>query len=119
MDFYTKTIHYVADSRGGWYYGTPLAQDAFQQRRPMQILVHPIWWREEATAPLTTLHDFEARRQATIQSEMGANSTIYRPRPTQKMATNGLAQNNHGLPPKSVKPLPTIPVLRNGVGKAA
>ena len=81
MNFYTKTLHYVADSRGGWHYGHPLAQTAFRERRPMQILVHPIWWRQEASTLLGTLHDFEDRRIATLQRYMADNSTVYRPRP--------------------------------------
>lgn len=97
MDLYTKRLHYVADSRGGWHYGTPLAQPAFAQRRPMQILVHPIWWGEEATPPLQTLHNFEEQRRREIARQMAANSTVYRPQaaqtPTQAEPKNGSALN--------------------------
>lgn len=87
MDFYTKTIHYVADSRGGWHYGTPMDQPAFRDRHPMQILVHPIWWRDAAVPALQTLHDFEDRRTAELARNMAANSTIYRPRPRPQTQT--------------------------------
>ena len=93
MDFYTKTLHYVADSRGGWHYGDPLNQPAFHQRRPMQILVHPIWWRTHPTAPLQTLHDYEDRRAAALERSMAANSTLYRPRSAPLPDPTGLNGN--------------------------
>ncbi|MBP7963260.1 MAG: hypothetical protein KBG20_14140 [Caldilineaceae bacterium] len=107
MDFYTKTIHYVADSRGGWHYGHPLEQPAFQERRPMQILVHPIWWRDEVAPPLQTLHDFEDRRAAELMKNMAANSTIYRPRPLVQAVPALLQPEMNGQRPPEI-------AIRNG-----
>lgn len=85
MDFYTKSMHYVADSRGIWRFGHPLDQAAFAQRRPMQILVHPIWWRDEVVAPLRTLHEYEDRRAGELEKYMTENSTVYQPRSASAM----------------------------------
>ena len=38
---------YVSDSRGLWRYGHPFDQEAFKKKDPMQILIHPIWWKKE------------------------------------------------------------------------
>ena len=37
-------VAYISDSTGRWRYGHPLASQAFQMRKPIQLLTHPIWW---------------------------------------------------------------------------
>lgn len=44
---FLKEFKYISDSRGLWRYGHPLDQEAFKEKKPMQILIHPIWWKKE------------------------------------------------------------------------
>jgi hypothetical protein len=40
-------VAYISDSTGRWRYGEPLASNAFNARKPIQLLTHPIWWFQE------------------------------------------------------------------------
>ena len=40
-------LAYISDSTGRWRYGHPLESEAFNTRKPMQLLTHPIWWIQE------------------------------------------------------------------------
>jgi len=80
MQRFTREIDYLADSRGRWRYGEPLDSVAFVARNPLHLLVHPIWWREEAVAPLQTVYDFIDRRSRSLELSVAANSTVYRTR---------------------------------------
>lgn len=77
LPLFTRCIHYLADSRGLWRYGQPLDSPAFLAGKPLHLLIHPIWWRDEETAPAQTLNDFIARRSREIESSVAANSTVY------------------------------------------
>jgi hypothetical protein len=45
-------LEYISDSTGQWRYGHPYKTKAFQNRKPMQLLIHPIWWtRERSNSP--------------------------------------------------------------------
>jgi hypothetical protein len=37
-------VAYISDSTGRWRYGHPLESGAFQARKPIHLLTHPIWW---------------------------------------------------------------------------
>lgn len=37
-------VAYISDSTGRWRYGHPLESEAFQARKPIHLLTHPIWW---------------------------------------------------------------------------
>lgn len=78
MEAFTKRIKYFSDSQGAFRFGHPVDSETFQQKRPIQILIHPIWWGDEAKAPLETLRGFIASR--TQQSEMDAalNCKVFR-----------------------------------------
>jgi len=77
MPLFSRSITYLADSRGLWRYGEPLDSPAFLDGRPLHLLVHPIWWRDEEMAPSQTLSDFIARRTRSIELSVAANSTVY------------------------------------------
>lgn len=79
LPLFTRRIHYLADSRGLWRYGEPLDSAAFLAGKPLHLLVHPIWWREEEATPAQTLNDFIDRRSRQIESSVAANSTVYQP----------------------------------------
>ena len=78
MAAFTKDILYRSDSRGCWRYGHPLESEAFQNRLPMQILIHPIWWRSAPLEPLEVLHELIEKRKVEVETEVARNCTIYR-----------------------------------------
>ena len=50
---------YYSDSQGRWRFGHPLVSDAYKQKKPMQILTHPIWWHNKtAESPVERLKTF-------------------------------------------------------------
>lgn len=49
--FLRNQLAYISDSTGRWRYGHPLASEAFQLSRPIQLLTHPIWWVQDGEAP--------------------------------------------------------------------
>lgn len=75
--FFTD-IAYVADSRGSFRYGHPLDHAAFTDRRALQLLTHPIWWREaEVADKMVILSDFLDERARVLQQETIANCIPY------------------------------------------
>ena len=48
-------VAYISDSTGRWRYGQPLESEAFKQRKPIQLLTHPIWWYQEGETPIQKL----------------------------------------------------------------
>jgi hypothetical protein len=78
MEPYTKRIHYVSDSQGSWRHGAPLDSDAFLSGRPMQLLVHPIWWQETEKGPYETLVDYRNARLSSLETAIARNCKVYR-----------------------------------------
>jgi len=78
MDRFTKDIFYLSDSRGRWTHGTPLECDALKNRKPMQLLTHPIWWDDVPLPPLETLQAFVARHKDGVEMSLAQNNTVYR-----------------------------------------
>ena len=58
LPIYTKNITYCSDSTGEWRFGHPLDLQATTERRPLQLLVHPIWWQGTSQSPEETLDMF-------------------------------------------------------------
>jgi hypothetical protein len=48
-------VAYISDSTGRWRYGHPLESEAFNTRKPIQLLTHPIWWVQEGETPAQKL----------------------------------------------------------------
>jgi len=48
-------VAYISDSTGRWRYGHPLESEAFNTRKPIQLLTHPIWWVQEGETPAEKL----------------------------------------------------------------
>jgi hypothetical protein len=44
-------VAYISDSTGRWRYGQPLDSKAFKERKPIQLLTHPVWWVQEGETP--------------------------------------------------------------------
>ncbi len=78
MAEFVQRIKYLADSRGQWRYGQPGAAEEFLQRKPMHILVHPIWWTERKEESLGKLLRFIEEDRAELQRQLAANCMVYR-----------------------------------------
>ncbi len=75
---FTSDIKYCSDSTGKWRYGSPLEQEAFVQKRPLHILVHPIWWNESPTANYPTLLKFVDEKMRKVEASLSNNCTVFR-----------------------------------------
>ncbi len=75
---FTKNIGYCSDSRGAWHYGSPLESNAFEARKALQLLTHPIWWTQEnPVSPQQSVAEFIRNRQAVLGQEAERNCTAY------------------------------------------
>jgi hypothetical protein len=74
LPIYTKEITYCSDSTGKWRFGHPLDLQATAERRPIQLLVHPIWWQSTNQSPQETLDMFlrqsRQRRETDLTHSM-------------------------------------------------
>jgi len=77
MALFNRRMAYYADSTGRWRFGHPLGSEAFAQRRPMQLLIHPIWWNETPLSPARALDDFVEERIACLDESLALNCKSY------------------------------------------
>jgi len=54
--FLTK-IKYFSDGWGDWRYGHPLESKEVEERRPLHLSFHPVWWNERKVPPLVALNE--------------------------------------------------------------
>ena len=80
MARFMKDMKYCSDSRGEWRYGDPISQPEFQARKPMQILIHPLWWADTFSDASQTLAIWRDGHAESIEDSMEANCAIYRKR---------------------------------------
>lgn len=78
LPLFTRDITYRSDSRGLWANGHPLESETWHARKPMHILVHPIWWRSDPSEPIDTLHDFSQRMHDSQELEIARNCKVFR-----------------------------------------
>lgn len=78
MEAFTKRIKYFSDSQGAFRFGHPMESETFQQRRPIQILIHPIWWGETPTAPLESLRGLLSARRERAELDTALNCKVFR-----------------------------------------
>jgi hypothetical protein len=78
MEVFTKRIKYFSDSQGAFRYGHPLDSEEFRARKPIQILIHPIWWGDSETPPLERLRSFLASRNAQAEVDTAVNCKVMR-----------------------------------------
>jgi hypothetical protein len=69
---------YFSDSRGEWRDGHPLESVAFAARRPLHVLVHPVWYADPPRSALESLESFIDRRQAASRRRLAENCAPYR-----------------------------------------
>lgn len=65
-------IAYLSDSTGRWRYGHPLDSEAFQSRKPFQLLTHPVWWVQEGETPAQKLKAWLYEDYLSCQDELAA-----------------------------------------------
>jgi hypothetical protein len=74
---YFREMEYCSDSRGAFHHGEPFDREAFQRRKPFQLLLHPIWWmRHEDTPPAAALEEFLGELASKNEGRMTANSSL-------------------------------------------
>ena len=78
LPMFTRDITYRSDSRGQWASGHPLESETWEARKPMHILVHPIWWRSDPSEPIETLNEFSQRMHDSQQLEIARNCKVFR-----------------------------------------
>jgi len=78
MPMFNQAMTYRSDSRREWKFGDPSQSAAFEQGKPLQILVHPVWWNEQPIAPLEALWDLLDRKMELLERSFADNCTIYR-----------------------------------------
>jgi hypothetical protein len=60
-------IAYISDSNGKWRFGHPLDSEAFNMRKPIQLLTHPVWWIPQCDSK-------EGKLQSVLASQRDSNS---------------------------------------------
>lgn len=85
---YFREMAYLSDSGGSFKYGHPLASPAFQERRPIHLLLHPIWWVSVGATPSEKLRKWQAELHELLDEETALNCTTYE----RQGARGGLAQ---------------------------
>lgn len=78
LPLFTKEIHYCSDSRGEWRHGNPLETEAFRNRKPLHVLIHPVWWCREITTPLDVLTKLQESKRERLECSFRENCTVYR-----------------------------------------
>lgn len=78
QSLYCGQTQYYSDSQGAFRYGHPLESEAFRQRQSIHLLIHPVWWVTDETAPLDILGRFLDERVRRFQAHMAANCKPYR-----------------------------------------
>ncbi len=69
---------FFTDSPAGWEPGDPAESAAFQERRPLEIAVHPIWWNRHPTSPYETLLDYADRSKRRLENSIAGNEAARR-----------------------------------------
>ena len=61
-------IEYISDSTGAWRHDHPLSSQAFQSKRSMQLVTHPLWWMMSGQTSQEKFGSFIAeRRTETVE----------------------------------------------------
>ncbi len=76
--FFTD-MGYCSDSRGGWRHGAPLEHAAVAEDRALQLLTHPIWWRDPPAEPAARLTRFLNERMRVLDEELAVQSDVHTP----------------------------------------
>lgn len=78
MPLYTKDMKYVSDSTGKWRYGFPTKIEEFKSRRPLHILTHPIWWKENSLSEHEALDNWINKKSSELKISLAANCSVFK-----------------------------------------
>lgn len=73
MPAYFEHVGYCTDSEGRWRYHHPLAHPAIAAGAGLHLVIHPIWWTDEAVGSVAKIEAFLAGRGAALRQAAGAN----------------------------------------------
>ncbi|MBK8195089.1 MAG: hypothetical protein IPK76_18450 [Lewinellaceae bacterium] len=75
---YFRDIKYFADSTGIWRFGHPFDSAEFKERRPLHILIHPVWWMLEGEQNLDKLRTFYDQKVESLKTDFSNNCIPFR-----------------------------------------
>ncbi len=78
MPLYTRNIKYCSDSTGNWRHGSPEDLEEFKQKKPLQILTHPIWWNSDSVPAYDTLKNLVNRKNEEFKISLAQNCKVFR-----------------------------------------
>lgn len=78
MPIYSKKIKYISDSTGQWKFGSPIELAEFRQKKPLHILVHPVWWSPRSLSAYETLLKMAQKKNYELEKSIARNCKIYR-----------------------------------------
>jgi UDP-GlcNAc3NAcA epimerase len=78
MPLFTRRIHYLSDSGGHWRFDTPTASRTFEQGAPFHVLIHPIWWQQQAQSAFDTLMGYVDSRKRALEISAASNCKSFR-----------------------------------------
>lgn len=78
MPLYTRNIKYCSDSTGNWRHGSPEDLEEFKQKKPLQILTHPIWWNVDSIPAYDTLKNLVVRKNEQFEDSLAQNCKVFR-----------------------------------------
>lgn len=79
-DLMMPRTRYISDSNMRWREGCACQHrdpDAWGETRTLQVLVHPLWWGEEAIEQAPRILDLVQRRTAALDAELAREITGY------------------------------------------
>ncbi len=69
VKLFDQSVTYISDSTGKWNEnGHVLSSIAFKFRKPIQLLIHPIWWIIEGKTPLEKLRKLSRENSWSLYS---------------------------------------------------
>lgn len=75
---YFRDIKYFSDSTGVWRFGHPHDSGEFRSRKPLHVLIHPIWWMVRGASNLEKLRTYYTNRTQDLKSEFYNNCIPFR-----------------------------------------
>ncbi len=78
MPRFFKELAYYADSTGKWRFGHPLDSEVFNQKKSLQLLIHPVWWCVPGEDQHEKLRHYFSTRNTRMKDLFSANCIPFR-----------------------------------------
>lgn len=75
---YFEDIKYFADSTGEFRYGNPTESEEFNNKKSIQLLIHPAWWMSSKLDPIEIMEDVIDRNNKMNKKFFKKNSKPYK-----------------------------------------